>query len=763
MNDNSKADLNETNTPATTNHTWKPIEGDALRGVLFSNRSVPARPGVRVTALAVPATLLAAETSASDDPGLTGVFGVMADAAGVFLQNQPVLTSAMVVGLIGAGYMKYRDGVGGLNGEWDGFANRGELRKHLSRAALVKKRGTLRPSLADVPARKVPTNAVGVYLGRDRKTGLHLYMSIEESSLMIAPMGGGKTAKIANWIIDAEGAVLATSTKFDLVEHTEQMRAKVGRILIWNPQGLAGRESNLVWDPVIGCSDRELGVERCMRRAQYLLEGSDATKGVENRSFWQTSAYSVLKAFLWAADAAGLTLLDVARWSKSVRNHEAIAIFEEFQHPNPHDPSQPVAPHGWHEDLEQVQKVEGKPTTSENVFGTLSKTFMFLDSPRVQQIIKQAHDPATPQFDIPAYLTSRDTLYLLGRDDGMGSVGPLFTCLTGEIYETARGMASLKKGGRLDPPWTQVLDEAALICSVPLAAWTADSRGLGIDIHACFQSPAQIMDRWGKFGYQTIWDNCTKLILGGLSNREHLDDLSGLCGRHKEKKESRSSSPGTDGATRESSSWTKVEVDTMTPQDIHNLPPGQMLILRKHLGGPVVVSYTPVWARKDIQDSEKAAKRAARQQRKDQRRKEKAVPAYAPPAPAPAAPPVEEPADLWAPAQPADPWMPPAPDTDPWTAAPASSGWATVTPLPGQRDVQVVRGEVVPPRPEQPPAVPDRPDFQPTAHLEQVPQQPETPADTPARAEPTQLRKTGTDSGAAKDGWDWDDDDETGF
>ncbi|MCQ8194678.1 type IV secretory system conjugative DNA transfer family protein [Streptomyces rugosispiralis] len=776
MNDNSKASTltHSTTLPADTNSsassaagesaeqpgTWEPVQGDALKSVLFSTPHLLARPGIRLTALTVPATFLAAETTTNDtSPGdvLSTIFGVLADGGAALFESQPLLTVAMGLGLVGAGYMKVR-GDFDFAADEDGFAAKRQLRKHLGHAQLVKKRKTLRPSLADVPARKVPTSAVGVYLGQDRKTKLHLYMSIEESSLMLAPMGAGKTAKIANWIIDAEGAVLATSTKFDIVEWTERLRARVGRILIWNPQGIAGRSSNIAWDPTIGCSDRDLGVERSMRRAQYLLEGSDATKGVENRTFWQTASYSVLKAFLWAADAEGLSLLDVARWTKSVRNTEAISIFEKYEHPDPFNPSRPVAPRGWKEDLEQVQKVEGKPTTSENVFGTLSKTFMFLDAPRVQQIVAAAHDPGTPQFDIDAYLTSHDTLYLLGREDGMGSIGPLFTCLTGEIYEAARVMAPMNRGGRLDPPWTMVLDEAALICSVPLPLWTADSRGLGINIHACFQSPAQIYERWGKFGYQTIWDNCVKLVLGGLSNKEHLQDLSELCGKHKEKKESRSRTPGPDGTMKESVSWTKVEVDTMTASEIMNLEPGELLILRKHLGGPVLAHFTPVWDRKDIKTAEKADKKAAKAERKARKRKA-SVAATVP------APPVREaPADLWGPPQPADPWAPTGPDISPWTADPAASTWSPA-PLPGQRDAQVVRGEVVPPRPEQPPVVPQKPDFEPTGHLEQVPPQPESAADKPAdRTAPIPLRKTGTD-GNADPGTDdgWGDDDETGF
>ncbi|MFM9625075.1 TraM recognition domain-containing protein [Streptomyces turgidiscabies] len=717
--------------------TWD-LRGPALTGLLFSQPRTFTGPTVRYTALAVPATFLAAETTTTDPSAgdlLSRLLGGLAHSSSQLFESQPLLMSAMVVGLVGAGYMKLR-GDFDFAGETDGFATRRALRKAMGRDQLVKRRKVLRPSLADVPNRKVPTNAVGVYVGRDRKTGLHLYMAIEDSSITVAPMGAGKTAKIANWIIDAEGAALVTSTKYEIVELTERLRRKVGRILLWNPQGLAGRASNVAWDPVIGCADPREGIDRAMRRARYLLEGSDATKGVENRSFWQTASYRVLKAFLWAADADGRTLLDVARWSKQPRNHEAIEIFEKFEQPDPYNPMGPVAPRGWKDDLEQAQKVEGKMTTTENVFGTLAQTFMFLDSPRVQEIIETAHDKDAPHFDIPAYLESQDTLYLIGRDEGLGGVGPLFTCLVGEIYETARDMASHKRGGRLDPPWSLILDEAALICAVPLPQWTADSRGLGISVAAIFQSIAQIYERWGKFGAQTIWDNCTKLIMGGLSNQEHLDAISALCGKHMEKRESRSSSPGQDGTMRESVSYTKVEVPTMPPADILNLETGEILVLRKHLGGPAVVRFEPVWARKDIKALEKADKKATETALKGRLRKRTATDTVTA-VPTPVAPPVTAGAP-----SPANPWAPtaPGPDTSPWTAAPAASGWAP-GPFAGPvDDHKLVVGEVIPPTAP----VPPRPDYDPTNYLEQVPLQPQPVQD---QAQPTQLRKTGTDGG----------------
>ena len=66
---------------------------------------------------------------------------------------------------------------------------------------------------------------------------------------------------------------------------------------------------------------------------------------------------------------------------------------------------------------------------------------------------------------------------MLGADDG--NVAPLVASLTGHIAREARRLASLQPAGRLDPPLTLALDEAALICPVPLDSWTADMGGRG--------------------------------------------------------------------------------------------------------------------------------------------------------------------------------------------------------------------------------------------------------------------------------------------
>jgi hypothetical protein len=99
-------------------------------------------------------------------------------------------------------------------------------------------------------------------------------------------------------------------------------------------------------------------------------------------------------------------------------------------------------------------------------------------------------DGGEDRFEVRALLDQAGTLYLLGAEDGV--VAPLIAALTAEIAHQARTMAAGMRGGRLDPPLTIALDEAALVCPVPLDRWTADMGGRNITIHISVQSRAQL-------------------------------------------------------------------------------------------------------------------------------------------------------------------------------------------------------------------------------------------------------------------------------
>ena len=125
-------------------------------------------------------------------------------------------------------------------------------------------------------------------------------------------------------------------------------------------------------------------------------------------------------------------------------------------------------------------------------------------------------------------------MFLLGAEETQAA--PLVCALTGHIAREARRLAALEPGGRLDPPLTLVLDEAALISPVPLDSWTADMGGRGVTILAAFQSRAQLLARWGEHAAATILNNTSAvMVFGGTRDRDDLQFWSTLTGERDER------------------------------------------------------------------------------------------------------------------------------------------------------------------------------------------------------------------------------------
>jgi type IV secretory pathway TraG/TraD family ATPase VirD4 len=140
------------------------------------------------------------------------------------------------------------------------------------------------------------------------------------------------------------------------------------------------------------------------------------------------------------------------------------------------------------------------------------------------------------------------------------------------------------------------LDEAALICPVPLHRWTSDSGGRGICILAAFQSPSQVYGRWGERDGQTIFNNanCTAYY-GGLKLPADLEAISVMCGMRDE--------PAPAGTTTndrggESTSRQFRQVRVLSPDRCRRLPQWHVLVIHRS-ALPTVVKFRPVWKRRD--------------------------------------------------------------------------------------------------------------------------------------------------------------------
>ena len=405
-----------------------------------------------------------------------------------------------------------------------GYANAFELWRRASLTSVRWSSRQTRPSLGW--SRWVaPASEVGIYVGKSRRPRRRLLSSFEDSILVIGLAGQGKDTWAGNAIIDAPGAVLATSTKAEDLDPWIRLRARKGPVIVFNPDGLGGLESSLRFSPVSGCRDPEVAIQT----AGYLLMGSSKLKGLAHEEFFTGAAAKVLRCLLIAAACTGRTLSHVYAWTCDETDTEPLELLEQV---NAETPGHPYT--GFIGDLRSVFTSSAR-ATSGSVYQTLSTLLQFMASPSVAATVDVPPDEGG--LDVELFLRARATLCLLGADKDTGTTAPLLTCLVGRIVEEAQIIASHQPGGRLDPPLTLFLNEAAKIIPLPVDRYFADHRGKGIPTIVMVQSRSHLMSRWGTERGKAIWDTATvKLLYGGSTDEDYLKavEMAGGTYTHRE-------------------------------------------------------------------------------------------------------------------------------------------------------------------------------------------------------------------------------------
>ncbi|MCP8709468.1 type IV secretory system conjugative DNA transfer family protein [Streptomyces sp. AC04842] len=562
----------------------------------------PPRRGMGTASLAagLPAVAGASETNGGlPAPSIGAVLdGIGTVASNWHLGGIPGFALTLVGGA-GLGYLhlkqKFDLGKSGptarpKDAEKVGFATPKELKQWLSESGLRNRADVLRPSLGGVKRRSINPHDLGLNLGTDLLYRKGLFLACEDLVLMYAPPRMGKSAQLGNAVIDAAGSVVVTSTRGDLYENTHKLRREHNRpVWVFNA-GVSGVPNTLRWNLVEGCEDASAAI----RRAGYILAASASGEDMENASFWEGHSFTVLSSYLMAAALKGGDLMTVRHWVTSPTEREPLEILQAHYD---------RVPAGWAQLLGQM--LEAPEKTRDSVYLTLVRSFQFMSHPEVVEIVSPR--PGEQKFDVQDFLNSRGTLYVMGRDMRYGSVAPLFSALVGEIYDAAYVRADNAPGGRLDPYLRMVLDEAAVICPLPLHLWSADAGGRNIQLLVSVQSPSQLRERWGRNGAQTIMNNSVRVVLGGLSLPDDLEELSLLCGEKDEEVVSASTSD----EDKKSQSVTVRRVRVMPQETIRQMKEGTGLVFYRHLP-PIRYSFTPVWERKDVRDLVKQEKAQAK-------------------------------------------------------------------------------------------------------------------------------------------------------
>ncbi|MEU8978983.1 TraM recognition domain-containing protein [Streptomyces sp. NPDC048309] len=447
-----------------------------------------------------------------------------------------------------------------------GLAGRKELAGLLPKGAAERAR-QLRPSLAK--SGKITPDDTGNLLGNLEPRGPELRSSYEDVELdLMAPRAGKSTGIAAPRVLRARGSVLLTSNKADVYSVTRAERERVGRVWTFDPQGIAHTSRTLWWDMLADAAT----IEGARRLAGHFVGAvnDDASR----RDFWISAAQNTLTALFHAAHRGERRIGEVLAWLADPADRTPVDLLRDA---------------GMTALADQLQgTVQGAVETRDGIYETARQCVACLLDPGIAAWVTP--DPDLPQFLPERHVLSTDTLYLLSKDGG-GSAAGVIAAAADSVLR-AGVVAAERMGGRLDPPMTAVLDEAANVCRISdLPDLYSHFGSRGINIVTLLQSYRQGARVWGEAGMDALWGAATIKLLGaGLDDADFVEKISRLVGEHDVSTVSWSKSK--DGRSRS----TSYRLERILPADrIRALPKGTALLLATGIK-PALVRLRPWYA-----------------------------------------------------------------------------------------------------------------------------------------------------------------------
>jgi len=431
-----------------------------------------------------------------------------------------------------------------------GLAGRRELAAMCPKGIEARAR-ELRPTLKG--REKLHADETGNLLGDLDPKGPELRSSYEDVELdLMAPRAGKSTGIAVPRVLRAQGAVLLTSNKSDVYAVTRAEREKAGRVWTFDPQGIAHTPRAMWWNILGECHT----IEGARRMAGHFV--ASVNDDTAKKDFWISAAQNTLTALFLAAARGRAPLKELLAWLADPADRTPIDLLREV---------------GLIAMAEQLQgTVRGAVETRDGIYETARQTASCLLDPEILAWVTP--DPDLPEFRPDLHVLGNDTLYLLSKDGGGSAAG----VIAGLADATMRAgvVAAERMGGRLDPPLTAVLDEAANVCRISdLPDLYSHFGSRGINVVTLLQSYRQGARVWGEVGMDALWSAATIKLLGaGLDDADFVQKISTLVGQHDVRTPSISRSK--DGTSR---SYSYRQEAVLPPDKIRALPKGTALLL----------------------------------------------------------------------------------------------------------------------------------------------------------------------------------------
>jgi len=337
----------------------------------------------------------------------------------------------------------------------------------------------------------------------------------------------------------------------------------VGELWLFDPTGttdggLGARR--LCWSPVAAARswDGALVMARAMAAC------SSVGKGTMNESHWTERSAALLAPLLHAACLDGRAITDVLRWVLRQDLDSASVILEDHEAEVAGDV------------LVGIASTEERERSS--IFSATAGVLGAYNSDAARAAAKD------PNFDVPAFVGSSDTVYITAPAHRQGLVAPL---VVGLLEEIRHATYERHRQGGTEFPVFFCLDEVANIAPIhDLPALASEAGGQGLHLLCCLQDLSQARLRWGDQaadGFASLFQ--TKVILSGIADPRTLEGISLALGEYDRQLVSHTiglshtglTGPGT---SSESVSYSTQRQRTLSPGEIAKLPNGHALLLQ---------------------------------------------------------------------------------------------------------------------------------------------------------------------------------------
>jgi type IV secretion system protein VirD4 len=382
----------------------------------------------------------------------------------------------------------------------------------------------------------------GIYLGAGPRGWL--FAGAERSVLVLGPSRSGKTsALVIPNILLAEGPVVSTSTKPDVLRATASQRSSDGWALLFDPSGEIACPKGVErmgWSPLTTAHqwDAAIATADAMVRASRSVNASVATALGEQH--WTERAGALLAPLLHAAALERLPMRAVLRWIDRHDGATPLRILSE----------------GIGDDATATDLLSGIVSTeAREQSGIWSTASGVLAAYRSEGALASTEDPP---LNAAEFCRASNTLYICSPGRRQHLFAPLVVAALGDIRDATY---QREASGESSAPTLLALDEMANIAPIPdLPPMVSEGPGQGLLVLACLQDLSQARTRWGPAadGFLSLFG--TSLVLPGIADARTLRDLSELGGEHEIATTTIGQTVGARGRLRPSSSVSTVRV-----------------------------------------------------------------------------------------------------------------------------------------------------------------------------------------------------------